>query len=47
MVSLPIIPPYYTLRLLPQVLPLIGTWKRRTLWERDLMHLADLIEDVG
>ena len=47
MVGLPIIPPYYNLRLLPHVVPLINTWKRRMLRERDLTDLADLIEDVG
>lgn len=47
MVGLPVIPPYYTLRLLPHVVPLIDTWKRRMLRERDLTDLADLIERVG
>ena len=47
MLGMPIIPPYYTLRLLPHVVPLIGTWKRRMLRERDLTDLADLIENVG
>ena len=47
MVGLPIIPPYYNLRLLPHIVPLINTWKRRMLRERDLTDLADLIEDVG
>jgi len=47
MVGLPVIPPYYTLRLLPHVVPLISTWKRRMLRERDLTDLADLIEEVG
>ncbi len=46
-VGLPIIPPYYTLRLLPHIVPLIDTWRRRMLRERDLTDLADLIEDVG
>lgn len=47
MVGLPIIPPYYTLRLLPHIVPLIDTWKQRMLRERDLTDLADLIEGVG
>lgn len=34
MVGLPIIPPYYSLRLLPYVAPEIATWKRRILRER-------------
>lgn len=47
MVGLPIIPPYYTLRLLPYIVPLIDVWKQRMLRERDLTDLAELIEGVG
>lgn len=36
LLGLPILPPYYTLRLLPHVVPKITTWKRRILRERDL-----------
>jgi hypothetical protein len=36
MVGLPIIPPYYALRLLPFVVPQIETWKRQVLREREL-----------
>ncbi|NTU84657.1 MAG: hypothetical protein HGA45_35715 [Chloroflexales bacterium] len=36
MLGLPIIPPYYSLRLLPYVVPQISTWKRRMLREKDL-----------
>jgi hypothetical protein len=36
MVGLPILPPYYSLRLLPYVTPSIESWKRRVLRERDL-----------
>jgi hypothetical protein len=35
MVGLPIIPPYYSMRLLPYVVPSIATWKRRVLRERE------------
>ena len=35
MLGLPIIPPYYSLRLLPYVTPQITTWKRRVLRERE------------
>ena len=35
-VGVPIIPPYYGLRLLPFVVPLIETWKRQVLREREL-----------
>ncbi len=36
MVGVPILPPYYGLRLLPYVVPRLATWKRRVLRERDL-----------
>ena len=36
MVGVPILPPYYSLRLLPYVVPNVATWKRRVLRERDL-----------
>jgi hypothetical protein len=35
-VGVPIIPPYYGLRLLPFVVPQIETWKRQVLREREL-----------
>ncbi len=34
LIGLPILPPYYSLRLLPYVVPNIATWKRRVLRER-------------
>jgi hypothetical protein len=44
MLGLPIIPPYYSLRLLPYVVPNVSTWKRRVLRERELTdeHEYDL-----
>lgn len=36
LLGIPILPPYYSLRLLPYVVPQIATWKRRMLRERDL-----------
>jgi hypothetical protein len=44
MIGLPIIPPYYSLRLLPFVVPHVSTWKRRVLRERELTeeHEYDL-----
>lgn len=36
LLGIPILPPYYSLRLLPYVVPHISTWKRRMLRERDL-----------
>ena len=37
LLGVPILPPYYSMRLLPFVVPLINNWKRRMLRERDLM----------
>lgn len=36
MLGVPILPPYYALRLLPFVAPQIETWKRACLREREL-----------
>ena len=38
-IGLPILPPYYTLRLLPYIVPTINRWKRSLLRERDLTDL--------
>ena len=35
MIGVPVIPPYYSLRLLPFVVPNVATWKRRVLRERE------------
>jgi len=43
MVGIPILPPYYSLRLLPFTVPMISSWKRSILRERDLTDLADLL----
>ena len=37
LLGVPILPPYYSLRLLPFVVPLINNWRRRMLRERDVM----------
>lgn len=39
--GVPVLPPYYTLRLLPYVAPNITGWKRSMLRERDLTDLCD------
>ncbi len=39
--GIPILPPYYTLRLLPYVVPNITGWKRTMLRERDLTEMCD------
>jgi len=36
LLGVPILPPYYALRLLPYVTPQISSWKRRMLRERDI-----------
>jgi hypothetical protein len=41
MLGLPIFRPYYSLRLLPRVLPRLPGWKRRILRERDLVDALD------
>lgn len=41
MIGLPVIPPYYSLRLLPYVTPGVTTWKRRVLRERDFSEMHD------
>ncbi|MGD2156673.1 MAG: hypothetical protein PVG32_07340 [Anaerolineales bacterium] len=42
LIGVPILPPYYSLRLLPYIVPLINVWRRRMLRERDLTDLVDL-----
>ena len=37
MVGVPILPPYYCMRLLPFIVPEISGWRRRLLRERDVM----------
>jgi hypothetical protein len=39
-VGVPVLPPYYTLRLLPYVVPMVDPWRRRMLREKDLTDLA-------
>ena len=36
LIGLPLLPPYYSLRLLPHIIPSLETWKRRVLREKDL-----------
>ena len=36
LIGLPLLPPYYSLRLLPHIVPAVETWKRRLLREKDL-----------
>ena len=41
MIGLPVMPPYYSLRLLPYVVPHIASWKRRVLREREFTDEHD------
>jgi hypothetical protein len=41
MLGVPVIPPYYSLRLLPYVVPHLTTWKRRVLREREFSDEHD------
>ncbi len=36
LIGVPVLPPYYGLRLLPHVVPIVATWKRQVLREREL-----------
>ncbi|HEW94130.1 hypothetical protein DRN84_01435 [Candidatus Geothermarchaeota archaeon] len=39
MLGMPILPPYYSLKLLPYAIPNIETWKRRLFKERDITDM--------
>lgn len=41
LLGIPVLPPFYTLRLLPYVLPHIEGWRRSMLRERDFTDLCD------
>jgi len=41
MIGVPVLPPYYSLRLLPYLVPHISTWKRRVLREREFSDEHD------
>jgi hypothetical protein len=45
LVGLPLLPPYYSMRLLPYIVPSIETWKRRLLREKDLTDFV--AGDIG
>ena len=36
LIGMPLLPPYYSMRILPHIIPSIETWKRRILREKDL-----------
>jgi hypothetical protein len=39
LLGVPILPPYYSMRLLPFIVPLLNNWRRRMLREKDLTDL--------
>jgi hypothetical protein len=39
MLGVPVMPPYYSLRLLPYLLPRISAWKRSVLKQKDLTDI--------
>ena len=41
LLGVPILPPYYSLRLLPYIVPTLEIWRRSMLRERDLTDLLD------
>lgn len=40
LIGVPILPPYYNLRLLPYIVPLLSNWRHRMLREKDLTDLV-------
>jgi len=42
LIGVPILPPYYSLRLLPYIVPQVSTLKRRVLRERDILEADGL-----
>jgi hypothetical protein len=45
LIGIPILPPYYTLRLIPYMVPNFESWRRSMLRERDLTDLID--QEIG
>ncbi len=45
LLGVPILPPYYTMRLLPYMVPTLENWRRSMLRERDLTDLID--QEIG
>ena len=45
LLGVPILPPYYSLRLLPYIVPTLDTWRRSMLREKDFVDLLD--QDIG
>jgi hypothetical protein len=45
LLGVPILPPYYALRILPYLVPSLDSWRRSMLRERDLSDL--ITQDIG
>ncbi len=45
LLGVPILPPYYTLRLMPFLVPTLENWRRSMLRERDLSDIID--QEIG
>lgn len=45
LLGIPVLPPYFSLRLLPYAVPHLETWRRSLLRERDLTELFD--QEIG
>lgn len=45
LIGIPLLPPYYTLRLIPYMTPTLTTWKRSMLRERDFTDL--ITQEIG
>jgi hypothetical protein len=43
--GVPILPPYYSLRLIPHLVPMLDSWRRSMLRERDFTDLID--QEIG
>jgi hypothetical protein len=40
LIGVPLLPPYYSVRLLPHIFPSLNTWRRRVLREKDVTDLV-------
>ncbi len=45
LLGIPLLPPYYTLRLIPYMVPTLHSWRRSMLRERDITDLID--QEIG
>jgi hypothetical protein len=42
LIGLPLLPPYYSMRLLPYIIPSLETWRRSVLREKDLTDFVSV-----